>query len=184
MEGVRIKKISSKDLAMAIDIKIGDREANVRLIKKDGSKATIDVDGITYEVDIVMVEEGVYSILHNGKSYSVEMIPGNGPKNYFVNTYTSAHEVEIIDAQSRYQKSRNKDSIESTEKIITTPMPGKVVRIPVAEGQKVTKGDTLIVISAMKMESDYNATLDGIVKKIYVNKGDSVANNQPLIELE
>jgi biotin carboxyl carrier protein len=63
-------------------------------------------------------------------------------------------------------------------------MPGKVVRIPVIEGQKVTKGDTLIVISAMKMESNYNATLDGTVKKIHVSEGDSVTNNQPLIELE
>jgi biotin carboxyl carrier protein len=169
---------------MAIDIRIGDREANVRLISKDGSKATIEVDGITYHVDIVMVEEGVYSILHNGKSYNIEMIPGSGTKNYFVNTYTTSHEVEIIDAQSRYQKSRNKDNIDSAEKIITTPMPGKVVRIPVSEGDEVTKGTTVIVISAMKMESDYRSSIDGVVKKIFVNEGDSIAANQPLIEIE
>jgi biotin carboxyl carrier protein len=169
---------------MALDIRIGDREANVRLIKKDGSKATIDVDGISYDVDIVMVEEGVYSILHEGKSYNIEMIPGNGPKNYFVNTYSSSHEVEVIDAQSRYQKSRNRDSLDSAEKIITTPMPGKVVRIPIAEGQEVVKGQTVIVISAMKMESDYRSPIDGKVKKIFVNEGDSIAGNQPLIEIE
>lgn len=170
--------------SMALDIKIGDREANVQLIKKDGSQATIDVDGITYEVDIVMVEEGVYSILHNGKSYNIEMIPGNGPKNYFVNTYTSSHEVEIIDAQSRYQKSRNKDNIDSADRVITTPMPGKVVRIPVSQGQDVAKGDTVIVISAMKMESDYRSPVDGKVKNIFVNEGDTIIGNQPLIEIE
>jgi biotin carboxyl carrier protein len=169
---------------MSLDIKIGDREARVRVIGMDGSKALIDVDGITYDVDIVMVEEGVYSIIHQGKSYNIEMIQGNGPKNYFVNTYSSSHDVEIIDSQSRYQKSRNKDNIDSAEKIITTPMPGKVIRIPVSVGQEVEKGATVIVISAMKMESEYRSPVDGTIKKIFVNEGDSIAGNQPLIEIE
>jgi biotin carboxyl carrier protein len=169
---------------MALDIKIGEREARVQLLSKEGTRASIDVDGIIYDVDIVMVEEGVYSILHNGKSYNIEMIPGNGQKNYFVNTYSTSHEVEIIDAQSRYQKSRNKDSIDSAERIITTPMPGKVVRVPVFEGQEVAKGTTVIVISAMKMESEYKSPVDGKIKKIFVAEGDTIVGNQSLIEIE
>ncbi|PKP34519.1 MAG: acetyl-CoA carboxylase biotin carboxyl carrier protein subunit [Bacteroidetes bacterium HGW-Bacteroidetes-15] len=169
---------------MSLDIKIGDREARVRILSMEGNRAIIDVDGITYDVDIVMVEEGVYSIIHQGKSYNIEMIPGNGPKNYYVNTYSSSHEVEIIDSQSRYQKSRNKNNLDSAEKIITTPMPGKVVRIPVTVGQAVAKGATVIVISAMKMESEYRSPIDGVVKKIYVNEGDTIIGNQPLIEIE
>ena len=169
---------------MALDIKIGNRNARVQLIKRDGTKAIIDVDGIEYNVDIIMVEDGVYSIIHEGKSYNIEMIPGVGPKHYFVNTYISSHDVEIIDAQSRYQQSRNKDSIDSAEKIITTPMPGKVVKIPVKEGDNVSKGDTVIVISAMKMESEYRSSIDGKIKRIFVNEGDSIAGNQPLIEIE
>lgn len=169
---------------MALDIKIGDRIANVRLVKKDGSKATIEVDDKLYDVDIVMVEEGVYSIIHEGKSYNIEMIQGNSPKNYFVNTYYSSLEVDIIDAQSRYQQNRNKDGIHSGDKIISTPMPGKVVRIPVKEGDVVEKGSTVIVISAMKMESEYKSPVDGVVKKIYVNEGDTINSHQPLVEIE
>ena len=169
---------------MALDIKIGDRIANVRLVKKDGSKATIEVDDKLYDVDIVMVEEGVYSIIHDGKSYNIEMIQGNSPKNYFVNTYYSSLEVDVIDAQSRYQQNRNKDGINSGDKIVSTPMPGKVVRIPVKEGDVVEKGSTVIVISAMKMESEYKSPLDGVVKKIYVNEGDIINSHQPLVEIE
>jgi len=169
---------------MALDIKIGDRIANVRLVKKDGSKATIEVDDKLYDVDIVMVEEGVYSIIHDGKSYNIEMIQGNSPKNYFVNTYYSSLEVDVIDAQSRYQQNRNKDGINSGDKIVSTPMPGKVVRIPVKEGDVVEKGSTVIVISAMKMESEYKSPLDGVVKKIYVNEGDTITSHQPLVEIE
>lgn len=169
---------------MALDIKIGDREAHVTLIKKEGTKATIQIDDKVYDVDIVMVEDGVYSIIHEGKSYNIEMIQGNGPKNYFVNTYYSSHELDIIDAQSRYQQNRNKDGLHSHDKVISTPMPGKVVRIPVAEGDVVEKGTTLIVISAMKMESEYKSPADGVVKKIYVSEGDTISGNQPLVEIE
>lgn len=169
---------------MALDIKIGDRTATVRLVSKYGSKATIDIDGKLFEVDVVMVEEGVYSIIHNGKSYNIEMIPGDGPKNYFVNTYYTSHEVEIIDAQSRYLKNRKGDSDSVGDKLITTPMPGKVVRIPVKEGDIVGKGDTVIVISAMKMESEYKSPVDGVVKRIYVQEGQTINGNQPLVEIE
>ncbi|RPH33047.1 MAG: acetyl-CoA carboxylase biotin carboxyl carrier protein subunit [Bacteroidales bacterium] len=167
-----------------MDIRIGDREAHVTLIKKEGSKATIKVDDKIYDVDIIMVEDGVYSIIHEGRSYNIEMIQGNGPKNYFVNTYYSSHELDIIDAQSRYQQNRNKDGIHSGDKIISTPMPGKVVSIPVSEGDTVEKGTTIIVISAMKMESEYKSPVDGVVKKIYVTEGDTINGNQPLVEIE
>jgi biotin carboxyl carrier protein len=169
---------------MALDIKIGDREAHVRMIKREGSKATIQIDDKIYDVDIVMVEEGVYSIIHEGKSYNIEMIQGSGPKNYFVNTYYSSHELDIIDAQSRYQQNRNKDGLHSGDKIISTPMPGKVVRILVTEGEQVEKGTILIVISAMKMESEYKSPADGKVKKIFVSEGDTINGHQPLIEIE
>jgi len=169
---------------MALDIRIGDRDAHVRLIKKEGTKATIQIDDKVYEVDIVMVEEGVYSIINEGKSYNIEMIQGNGPKNYFVNTYYSSHELNIIDAQSRYQQNRNKDGLHSGDKTISTPMPGKVVRIPVKEGEQVEKGTVLIVISAMKMESEYKSPADGVVKKIFVTEGETINGHQPLIEIE
>ncbi len=169
---------------MALDIRIGDRDAHVRLIKKEGSKATIQVDEKIYEVDIEMVEEGVYSILHEGKSYNIEMIQGNGPKNYFVNTYYSSHELDIIDAQTRYQQNRNKDSLHSGDKVISTPMPGKVVSIPVKQGDVVQKGTTVIVISAMKMESEYKSPVDGVIKRIHVTEGETINGHQPLVEIE
>lgn len=169
---------------MALDIKIGDRLAEVKLISREGTKASLSIDGKIYDVDIIMVEDGIYSILHEGKSYTIEMIPGSGPKSYFVNTYYTSHEVEVIDAQSRYQQNRNRDGLNSSDKIISTPMPGKVVKIPVQVGDEVIKGTTLIIISAMKMESEYKSPADGKVKKIYVNEGDAITGNQPLIEIE
>jgi biotin carboxyl carrier protein len=169
---------------MTLDIKIGDRISSVKIVSRNGSKAIIDIDGKEFEVDILMVEDGVYSILHQGKSYNIEMIQGDSPKNYFVNTYYTSHEVEVIDAQSRYLKNRKGNADDSTERTISTPMPGKVVRIPVKEGESVAKGDTVIVISAMKMESEYKSPVDGVVKKVHVQEGQTILGNQPLVEIE
>lgn len=66
-------KLKNKQI-MALEIKIGDRKANVELISQQGNLVTVNVDGKAYELDLMMVEEGVYSILYNNISYNVELI--------------------------------------------------------------------------------------------------------------
>jgi biotin carboxyl carrier protein len=63
-------------------------------------------------------------------------------------------------------------------------MPGKVVKVLVNEGDVIRKGETAIIIAAMKMESEYKAPADGIVKRVYVKNGDTLEGNQILIEIE
>jgi biotin carboxyl carrier protein len=62
-------------------------------------------------------------------------------------------------------------------------MPGKIVKINVKEGDDVIKGETLIIVEAMKMQSEYKSTKDGIIKKIFVREDDTISGNQILIEL-
>ncbi len=63
-------------------------------------------------------------------------------------------------------------------------MPGKVVKVLVNKGDSVKEGETAIIISAMKMESEYKAPKDGVIKKVNVKDGDTIEGNQILIELE
>jgi biotin carboxyl carrier protein len=63
-------------------------------------------------------------------------------------------------------------------------MPGKVVKIPVALGDKVKKGDTLIIISAMKMESEYKVKKDRKIVEVCVSEGDNIDSNQALVIVE
>jgi len=62
-------------------------------------------------------------------------------------------------------------------------MPGLVLDILVSEGQTIQKGDSLLVLEAMKMENNLKAINDAVVKKINVSKGDKVEKNTVLIEL-
>ncbi|HCS49215.1 MAG TPA: hypothetical protein DIW61_13560 [Candidatus Aminicenantes bacterium] len=63
-------------------------------------------------------------------------------------------------------------------------MPGKVVKVNVAEGEAVRKNQTLAIVEAMKMENEIKSPLEGFVKKIYVSAGDLVDSEKPLLELE
>ncbi|HNH66215.1 MAG TPA: biotin/lipoyl-binding protein, partial [Bacteroidia bacterium] len=66
---------------------------------------------------------------------------------------------------------------------LKAPMPGLVLDILVSEGQTIQKGDSLLVLEAMKMENNLKAINDAVVKKINVSKGDKVEKNTVLIEL-
>ncbi len=167
-----------------LEIKINDRIAKAELLGRDGNKALIGVDGKKYDVDIVMVEPDVYSILFNGKSYNIELIKTAEARKFQLNTYKDSYDVQIIDAETKYLNNRNKKGAAAEENTISSPMPGKVVKIPVGIGQEVEEGTTLIVVEAMKMQSEYKAKGNKIIKEILVSEGVAVNANQALIVLE
>ena len=67
---------------------------------------------------------------------------------------------------------------------VTTPMPGRVVKILVAQDDEVKAGAPLLVVEAMKMENRVQAPIAGTVKKIYVKEGDEVNPDETLIHVE
>jgi len=169
---------------MAIEIKVGDRIAWVDLRGQDGNLLEIEVDGKILKVDVMHTADGTFSILESGHSYNIELVPRNQPKKYTAYTLYQEYEVEIIDAEARYLLDRGTNAFASSEKKILSPMPGKVVKVFVNEGDEVTEGQTAVVISAMKMESEYKIPMDGKIKKVNVKDGDTIEGNQILIELE
>jgi len=67
---------------------------------------------------------------------------------------------------------------------ITTPMPGRVVKVLVGQGDQVTMGDPLLVVEAMKMENRVQASIGGTIAAIYVKDGDEVNPDETLIQIE
>lgn len=78
---------------------------------------------------------------------------------------------------------KNKTGAKSPDKI-SAPMPGKVTKLFVSDGQEVKKGDSLLVMEAMKMEYTLKADADGSVEKILSKTGDQVALGQLLVQLK
>jgi len=169
---------------MAYEVNLGHRSAKVELLNRVGNKVLLDIDGRKYDVDIAMVENGVYSILYNGHSYNIELIEGDNSKKYIVNTFAKTFNLEIVDAESKYINSRNQGMEAEEENSVSSPMPGKVVKIPVQVGEKVTAGQTLIVVEAMKMQSEFKASHDKTVLEVLVKEGDTVNAHQLMMKLE
>lgn len=166
-----------------MEIHIGERVADVTLVSKDGNKVQLLVDGVPYDVDVVMAENGSCSILHDGKSYNAELIRKEGGKSYTVNAHYQSYDIDIIDSQAKFLRMRKGADEKQQDKIIS-PMPGKVVKIPVSAGDRLEAGDIVVVIEAMKMQSNYKVNADCIVRNILVSEGEPVNANQVLIELE
>ncbi|MDP3913319.1 MAG: acetyl-CoA carboxylase biotin carboxyl carrier protein subunit [Bacteroidota bacterium] len=169
---------------MSIEIKLDKRIASVEILKQFENLLEIKVDDKIYQVDLMHNDEGIFSILVNGRSFNIELVPQPKPKHYTAYTLYDSYDLEVIDAESRYLRNRTGGVQMLSENTIVSPMPGKVVKIPVSVGDEVKKGDTLITISAMKMESEYKSPIDGKVAIIHVAEGSTVDANQVLIEIE
>lgn len=166
-----------------MEIHIGDRVADVTLVKKEGNKVEFLIDGKPYHADIVMAENGVCSILHDGNSYNAELIRGEGGKSYDVNTFYRSYHVDIVDTQAKYLRMRKGNDERQDDKVVA-PMAGKIVKVPVAVGDELKADDTVIVIEAMKMQSNIKVTSACAVKDILVKEGDTVNADQPLVLLD
>ena len=67
---------------------------------------------------------------------------------------------------------------------VTTPMPGKVVSVAVAAGDRVTAGQTLLVLESMKMQNDVAASVEGVVRAVHHAEGDNVDFGDLLVEID
>ena len=167
-----------------MEVQVNEKLFQVENIIMDRNHVSVTLNGKSFEFDVTKVENGIYSFLYDGKSYEMEIVPGKDNKNYIVVHRCLSFDVEIIDSQSRYMKNRKKGQVEEDQHSISSPMPGKVVKIPVAVGDEVEPGQTLIIISAMKMESEYKAKRSGVVKEILTSEGETIEGNQSLILIE
>jgi len=168
---------------MDLEIKINERTLKVKLIKQEKNFVTVDVNDKIYNIDIEKVSENSYSIINQGKSHVVDLAPTEDLKRYMASTYFNNYNIQIIDAQTRAKELRKGSYSDIVSKIILSPMPGRVVKILTTVGEEVKIGQTLIVVEAMKMQSEYKSTINSTVKKIAVNEGNTINAGELLIEL-
>jgi len=167
-----------------LDIKIGDRTATLELVSRNGNKIEVKVDDHLYTLDMLEVEKGAYSILKDGVSYNLELLQKANAKQYEVHTHNESFDIEIIDAESKYLMNRGGGTDDDGGNTISSPMPGKIVKILVKVGDQVKEGTTVIIVEAMKMQSEYKVKTDRVIADILVKEGDAIDGNQPLIIVE
>jgi biotin carboxyl carrier protein len=140
----------------------------------------VKIDGRPVEVDVLPVR-GQLSIRVGGRMVDLTM-EGTPPE---VGAIASGHrsyvrvESERMRAADQARKGRAGDG----EKVIKSPMPGRVVRVLVSKGDEIAAGQALLVVEAMKMENEIRAKAACKVGEIHVAVGDTVEGNAKLVTL-
>ena len=129
-------------------------------------KFNIKVNGISYEVEIEEVKDGAPQAA--------------APK--IAAPKVAAPKVEAPKAAPA--KSKEAVAAGAGEHSIDAPMPGKIVKVVVEEGQSVKAGEVLLVLEAMKMQNSIEAEKDGKVTAIAVKVGQAVLEDDPLVVVE
>lgn len=167
-----------------MEIQIGNKIQQVTLLSKDGNNVSIDIDGEVYNVDVAMLQNGIYSIIYGGNSYKAELTKGEGGKHYTANVNYSTYRIDMLDSQAKYMRMRKKKGNAVQADTITVPMPCKIVKVYVKAGDKVKAGDTLFTMEAMKMQSNYKVASDCKIKEVLIQDGDTMKANDLVMKLE
>jgi geranyl-CoA carboxylase alpha subunit len=134
---------------------VGGTQVSLTLLASDGRWLTLELDGIRRRIAYQQQGEQLWLYGHYGN-------------------------LELLDVTHEPAGGQNAASSGA----VKAPMDGAIVDVLVSEGERVSKGQLLVVLEAMKMEHPMKAGVDGTVRRIGVSKGDQVKNRQLLVEIE
>jgi len=161
---------------------LGKETHEVELNHQDGV-TTLVWEGQSQTVDILELEPGCYSILLDGRSVEVRLDQAKSPDPeahaYRAMLYDGAYEFALVDP--RRALLAGSGGAGAGGGILSSPMPGKIVKLLVKVGDLVQEGQTLLVMEAMKMQNELKTNTTGTVTTIHVQEGATVETGMVLI---
>ncbi|GIU70890.1 MAG: hypothetical protein KatS3mg003_0369 [Candidatus Nitrosocaldaceae archaeon] len=154
-----VKKISSNEAIVKID----DKEYNLKVINYDGEKVEFMLDNTYYNAKYLD---------NTATNMKIQIIGSEMPVT--INRFP--HLQHIV--------RRVSGGAIDTQKILQSPIPGRVVSVEAKPDMKVKKGDVIAVLESMKMQVAIKAHKDGIIKEIRIKEGSNVSRNDPVAVIE
>jgi biotin carboxyl carrier protein len=162
-------------------VALGAREIPVDVTTLPGGGWSVRVDGKEVEVDTVTVGDSL-SVRVDGQVFDL-LLDGSLPALKFATSGVRGEAV-IETERTRAGRSLRGGAAVKGPEFVTSPMPGRVVRVLVAPGDSVESGAPLVVIEAMKMENELHALHAARVGTVLVKPGDTVEGGAKLISFE
>jgi len=146
-------------------------------------KQAIIVNNEALVLDSISLNNNTSHIIINNKSYRVEVEELDiASKTAIVKVNGKPYSLTIKDQFDQLLQQLGMDNLTANKiQQVKAPMPGLVLNILVNEGDEIKKGDSLLVLEAMKMENMIKSPTDGIIKKIEIKQGDKVEKNELLV---
>jgi biotin carboxyl carrier protein len=130
---------------------------------------TISLDGKELDASVAEVAPNTFSVLLNGESHQIRIAP-RADGTLTVHTGRAEYHAEVIDPRVWRGRRHGTLEVEGRQQV-TAPMPGKVVRVLVSEGDAVEAGQGLLVVEAMKMQNEIRSPKNGRVEKLLAKEG-------------
>ena len=161
--------------------RVGDRRHQVEITRRPGGDVRAVVDGREYRLSITEPQARSYSILKEGMSLEARvLLRGGGAR-----VHLGGRHYEVAPEKPGSDLPSGRRAAEAGGRLtVTAVMPGRVVRVNVAAGDRVAAQMGLVVVEAMKMENEMAAPRDGVVRQVMVKPGQTVETGDPLVVLE
>ncbi len=151
-------------------------------LERDGESFRVILDGHPVDANVVKVAASSVSILLDGQSFEVHVTPAlegklklqSGPQEFTA---------EVHDPRAWRGRKQGGLEAEGRQQVLA-PMPGKVIRLLVKEGETVQAGQGLIVIEAMKMQNEVRSPKSGKVERLLTKEGQTVNVGEVLAWVE
>jgi len=164
-----------------VQVNIEDKVYQFELRQSDGH-LYIRQNGSEHEADLVRLGNKRYSLIIGGHSHEIGV--EHLPDGYTISRGARSASFQVEDYElAKMKKAAGLDVAQKIKKVVA-PMPGLIVNIQCAPGDEVKKGDSLLVMEAMKMENEIKSPHAGIIKTINTAPRESVDKGQVLVEFE
>lgn len=151
--------------------------------QKDGKTF---IDSKEFAFDLKKIRDNIFHILHGNKSYTAELISMNQQeKKAKVKINGNEYDISLQDKYAELLETMGMNhSTKNGIPALKAPMPGMVLDILIKVGDQVNKGDSLLILEAMKMENIIKSAASETIKSIEIEKGTTVEKNQLLLTFE
>ena len=173
---------------MSLEVSIDGRTRTVAIAEEDRTGGlAISVDGRPRRIDAAWIDPGTLSVIADGVVHEVR-IRANGAGGVSIDVAGVVFQADVVEAALRRSHAADagvgKRPPDSRSRTIAAPMPGRIVRVLVNVGDRVSVRQGIVVVEAMKMENVLRAPADGLVKEIRVNAGSTVEAGAVLVVLD
>jgi len=164
-------QLTSEGVTHTIEIDEGDGKGPVRVTIADRE----------YLVDVSTPVPGLYSLLHEGNVFTVYVSQRRGRYEVQLGSWSTSVEVALPE---RPGPARKAAVVAAGRQEITAPMSGRVVQVLVQQGASVQEGAAVLILEAMKMETEIRSPIVGQVKEVRTEAGMAVETGQVLLVVE
>ncbi len=167
---------------MTVPVTVEEEQFDIEINGKKENTYSVAVDGTEYTICLKSIEPGSVHFRINDRFYKAFVSKGPKGAGYvsIEGILFNAARKDVLVEDEDYSQSGQGDDGNN----LFAPMPGKVIKVNVKEGDKVHRGTILLVVEAMKMENNIVATEDAVVEKVNAKEGDMVDTDLQLVLLK